>query len=235
MSANINDPDWQTHHGLRERQREARDESVLIAAYALMDEKGYEAMTMDELADRAGISKRTLYHHFPSKEAIAVRTIVIAIGASEMHVRTTWLDLDPAQRLESLVNWLIDRRINPPKSPLASVKAEPAFMSAVRANPDYRAAIGAYEDAFTTILCDAQRAGCIQAHVKPAILARLLLSIIRGIDVEEMSCFATAANVELESSIGCQSPSDSVNRTEIVKTLVDTVLYGIMSRPTRLE
>jgi AcrR family transcriptional regulator len=57
----------------REQRRQAREHVILEAAQELMEEHGYDAMTMDDLAARAGITKPTLYQHFPSKEEIAVR------------------------------------------------------------------------------------------------------------------------------------------------------------------
>ncbi|HET7419053.1 MAG TPA: TetR/AcrR family transcriptional regulator [Candidatus Dormibacteraeota bacterium] len=40
------------------------------AATALFLEKGYAATTMDDIAGRAGVSKQTIYTHFPGKEEL---------------------------------------------------------------------------------------------------------------------------------------------------------------------
>ena len=55
----------------QERQRQQREKTILATAYTLLTERGYEGMTMDELAAQVGITKVTLYQHFPSKEALA--------------------------------------------------------------------------------------------------------------------------------------------------------------------
>jgi len=215
MCANILDEERQVHHGLRERQREARDEAILQAAYALMDEKGYEAMTMDELAESAGISKRTLYHHFPSKEAIAVRTVSVCIAANEAYVRTSWRDLPAGERLRSVVGWIVDRRINPPQGPLAYVKAQPALMSAVRSNAEFEAAMLSYTDAFVQIIRDAQQDGCVSPDSDPVVLAHLLIGCVRGIDIDEL----------LRVDLG---------RDKMVDMLVETILNGIILAERRL-
>jgi len=50
----------------RERTRE-----LVIEAYAdLSLERGFNNFTMQDIADRVGISHRTLYRHFPDREAI---------------------------------------------------------------------------------------------------------------------------------------------------------------------
>lgn len=53
-----------------EHQRELREDAVLDAAAELMGAHGYAHTTMDQIAERVGISKPTLYQHFRSKNAI---------------------------------------------------------------------------------------------------------------------------------------------------------------------
>lgn len=51
---------------LTDRKRAA----ILQAAVAEFRQAGYEATSMDRVAASAGVSKRTVYNHFPSKEAL---------------------------------------------------------------------------------------------------------------------------------------------------------------------
>ncbi|MCI4568470.1 TetR/AcrR family transcriptional regulator [Lysobacter sp. CFH 32150] len=51
---------------LTDRKRAA----ILDAAVAEFRQSGYEATSMDRIAASAGVSKRTVYNHFPSKEAL---------------------------------------------------------------------------------------------------------------------------------------------------------------------
>lgn len=48
----------------------ARRADILRAAVELFSEKGYLSATTDEIADRAGLTKRTLYHYMGSKNHI---------------------------------------------------------------------------------------------------------------------------------------------------------------------
>jgi AcrR family transcriptional regulator len=47
--------------------RSARREQLLGAAQAVFVANGYHAAAMDDIAERAGVSKPVLYQHFPSK------------------------------------------------------------------------------------------------------------------------------------------------------------------------
>lgn len=55
---------------LRERQRQERESLILQAAEEVLVEKGYNNTSMDEIAQRVGIAKGTVYLHFPSKETL---------------------------------------------------------------------------------------------------------------------------------------------------------------------
>jgi AcrR family transcriptional regulator len=57
---------------LKDRQREERERLILEAAEELLAEKGYHEMSIDEIAARVGVSKGTVYLHFPSKEELVL-------------------------------------------------------------------------------------------------------------------------------------------------------------------
>jgi AcrR family transcriptional regulator len=48
------------------------DRAILDAALDLMAEEGYEQMSMESVAQRAGVGKPTIYRRWPSKEAMVI-------------------------------------------------------------------------------------------------------------------------------------------------------------------
>jgi AcrR family transcriptional regulator len=62
------------------RRDETKDEAILDATRALLVERGYEGMTMDAVADRAGAGKATVYRRWPSKVQLTVEAIVCGPG-----------------------------------------------------------------------------------------------------------------------------------------------------------
>ncbi|MBK9133165.1 MAG: TetR/AcrR family transcriptional regulator [Betaproteobacteria bacterium] len=54
----------------RQRRKEARPQELLDAALELFVEKGFTATRAEEVAQRAGVSKGTLYLYYPSKEEL---------------------------------------------------------------------------------------------------------------------------------------------------------------------
>ncbi|GEE03469.1 TetR family transcriptional regulator [Gordonia spumicola] len=57
-----------THGGLRERQRVDTLQRIHDAAFALVRDEGFTAATVTAIADRAGVSRRTFFNYFPTKE-----------------------------------------------------------------------------------------------------------------------------------------------------------------------
>jgi AcrR family transcriptional regulator len=57
--------------GRREQHREDTRSRLIAAARALFMRKGFDSTSMEEIAERAGVSRRTCFRYFPSKEELA--------------------------------------------------------------------------------------------------------------------------------------------------------------------
>lgn len=57
---------------LRERNKQRVRERILTAAIELFKSAGYYQTTMDEIAERAEISRGTLFNYFPSKDSLLI-------------------------------------------------------------------------------------------------------------------------------------------------------------------
>jgi AcrR family transcriptional regulator len=60
---------------LRQRRKQARPQELLDAALDLFVEKGFAATRAEEVAQRAGVAKGTLYLYYPSKEELLKEVI----------------------------------------------------------------------------------------------------------------------------------------------------------------
>jgi len=56
----------------RERERQLRRETIIEAAQALFEQKGFERTTVEEIADEAELGKGTIYSYFNNKEEIYI-------------------------------------------------------------------------------------------------------------------------------------------------------------------
>lgn len=58
--------------GLRERKKIKTRTAIREATYALIKEQGYDATTIEQIAERAEVSPSTVFRYFPTKEDIVL-------------------------------------------------------------------------------------------------------------------------------------------------------------------
>ena len=92
----------------RQQMHLAREDAIVSAVNRLLAEKGFDAMTVDEVAAEVGIAKASLYKHFPSKEDLAAAAMVRV-----MQRALAFLDgLDESQRpmdlLKAVARWTME-------------------------------------------------------------------------------------------------------------------------------
>lgn len=89
--------------------RQARRKQLLGAAQEVFVAQGYHAAAMDDIAERAGVSKPVLYQHFPSKLELYVALLDQHADDLVLQVRRA-LDstTDNRKRVEASVNAYFD-------------------------------------------------------------------------------------------------------------------------------
>lgn len=89
---------------------QAREDAIIQTASRLLADKGFEAMTVDEVAASVGIAKASLYKHFSSKEDLAAAAMVRVMQRAQAYVR----DLPPAPpmaQLRTVARWTMQLKL----------------------------------------------------------------------------------------------------------------------------
>ena len=73
----------------KEQMLAAREQAIIDVVNRLLAEKGFEAMTVDEVAAAVGIAKASLYKHFPSKEDLAAAAMAQRVFSASAQTMTT--------------------------------------------------------------------------------------------------------------------------------------------------
>jgi AcrR family transcriptional regulator len=89
----------------REQMLKAREDAIVASVNRLLAEKGYDLMTVDEVAADVGIAKASLYKHFDSKEALAAAAMVRLLDRSLGFMANVSTDLPPLDKLKAMVRW----------------------------------------------------------------------------------------------------------------------------------
>lgn len=88
----------------------AREAAILRVAAQLLLETPFDKVTMAAIADKAGMSKRTVYEIFNSREELLVRAVINVSGTIFLPLKDEERDLPLSERLSILL------RVNTPSS-----------------------------------------------------------------------------------------------------------------------
>lgn len=94
---------------LRESRKKELKEKILLQAVQLFNEKGYDQVTIQEIASKCGIAKGTFFNYFAKKEEI-----LLYIGESQLVLLDEQAELhqdfdDPKELLLRMLNELLLR------------------------------------------------------------------------------------------------------------------------------
>ena len=87
---------------------EQKNLDILEAASDLFKEHGFSDVSMDSIAERAGVSKRTVYNHFESKDALIEAIVDKMIQRFKDAAR---VDYDPATPLYEQLRTIANRQV----------------------------------------------------------------------------------------------------------------------------
>ena len=88
---------------LRERKKQRTRDALLRAAVELFTTRGYEATTVDDIAEAVDVSQRTFFRYFAGKEEAALALQELAVARFVEAVRERPADEAPMQALRQAV------------------------------------------------------------------------------------------------------------------------------------
>jgi len=106
----------------------AREDAIVVAVNRLLAEKGFDLMTVDEVALNVGIAKASLYKHFSSKEDLAAAAMVRVIGLAKAFLASLPAAAPPLDQLKAIARWMLQVQL---KGEMPSL---PSQNSTLRAN-----------------------------------------------------------------------------------------------------
>jgi AcrR family transcriptional regulator len=153
-------------------------DTLLDAAVALFNERGYEATSVDEVATRLGVTKSAIYHHVPSKVELLRLALDRALDALFAVTQETGATTGPAiDRLEYVV-----------RGSVRALAAELPFVTLLlrlRGNTEIeRTALQRrreFDRIVTGLVRAAEHEGDVRTDVDPAVISRLLFGTVNSL------------------------------------------------------
>lgn len=198
---------------LTDRKRQA----IVAAAIAEFRANGFEVTSMDKIAATAGVSKRTVYNHFPSKEELFAEILhqLWANTAAQLDVgysRERPLREQLHELLEAKMKMMSDANF----LDLARVAIAATIHSPERAQ-DMVNRLSQREEGFTVWVRAAQEDGRLHGS-DPAFAAHQIQSLLKA--------FAFWPQITLG-----QPPLDAASQAKVIESAIDLFLAGYAVTP----
>jgi AcrR family transcriptional regulator len=160
----------------REQVLRAREDAIVSSVNRLLAEKGYDTMTVDEVATDVGIAKASLYKHFTSKEELAGAAMIRILDRALAYTERLAADanLRPIGRLRALARWTMETQL---AGEMPSLPAQnSALRTALTANRDYIDRLFQLSDRLGVWITSAQEAGDLDASLPPDVVLYTLFA-----------------------------------------------------------
>ena len=188
----------------------AREEAIIMVVNRLLAEKGFEAMTVDEVAAQVGIAKASLYKHFPSKEDLAAAAMVHVMRRAQNYLEGLPPDAPSVEQLRAVVRWTMELKLAGEMPSLPSQNS--TLRATLVANRDYMDGLIEVSDRLGAWIDAAQA----QGHINPRLPAIAVLYTL----------FARACDPVLEFlKMGGQHTD-----AEIIDLVLSTCFDGLNAR-----
>lgn len=151
---------------------------VLDVAVQLFNEKGYDATSVADLAERLGLTKSALYHHFESKEQILDLALDEALtGLERVLEQPQAVSETPADRLALVIRGAVTVLIE--KLPYVTLLLRVRGNSPVEMRALERRRI--FDHRVTDVVRTAQREGLLRDDVDAAVATRLIFGMVNSV------------------------------------------------------
>ena len=156
---------------IKEQIQRVREQAIVAAVNRLLATKGYDAMTVDEVAAEAGMAKASLYKLFTSKEELAGAAMVGVLDRALAFVDglrneasqapEAGMPTRPLDRLKAVTRWAMRTQL---EGQMPSLPAQNSNLSAsLQSNDDYMDRLISLSNRLSIWITEAQTSGQMQA------------------------------------------------------------------------
>jgi TetR/AcrR family transcriptional regulator, regulator of autoinduction and epiphytic fitness len=149
----------------RQKMHLAREDAIISAVNRLLAEKGFEAMTVDEVAAEVGIAKASLYKHFPSKEDLAAAAMVRVMERAQAFLDGLDASQPPLALLRAVARWTMEVQLAGEMPSLPSENS--TLRTALTTNKAYVDGLMDVSDRLGAWIVQAQEDGSINKSLPP--------------------------------------------------------------------
>lgn len=145
-----------------------RESAILDATTTILGNKGYDLLTMDDVAAAVGISKPSLYKHFKSKEDLVGEALIRLIEGAMDFLGQLDNSLSAVQKLSALLEWALRVRLDGGMPFLPSTNANVRDM--LMRNISYVTRVLKLNGQLEKLVLAAQKSGDLNPDLPPDVI-----------------------------------------------------------------
>lgn len=149
----------------KEQMLLAREQAIVRTVNRLLAEKGFDAMTVDEVAASVGIAKASLYKHFPSKEDLAAAAMVGVMRRAQDFIAALPSGGRPLDQLKAVARWTMEVQLDGEMPSLPSQNS--SLRATLMASKAYMDGLMDVSDRLGAWIETAQKDGTLNASLPP--------------------------------------------------------------------
>ena len=160
----------------RQQVLQAREDAIISSVNRLLALKGFDSITVDEVAADVGIAKASLYKHFKSKEELAGAAMIRVLERTLALIDTLKQDSQtPAiEQLRSVARWTMQVQL---AGEMPSLPAQNSTLRSTLMNSAaYMDRLMAVSDKLGAWITEAQSAGQIDPALAPEVILYTLFA-----------------------------------------------------------
>lgn len=160
----------------RQQVLQAREDAIISSVNRLLALKGFDSITVDEVAADVGIAKASLYKHFKSKEELAGAAMIRVLERTLALIDTLKQDSQtPAiEQLRSVARWTMQVQL---AGEMPSLPAQNSTLRSTLMNSAaYMDRLMAVSDKLGAWITEAQSAGQIDPALAPEVVLYTLFA-----------------------------------------------------------
>ncbi len=172
-----------------------REDAILDAATRILTNRGFDLMTMDEVATEVGVSKPSLYKHFKSKEELAGECMIRLLDGANETLAALPDDLTALERIRRLLGWALDLRL---KGGLPFLPAtSPHVRDMLVKNLGYTMRALKLNNALVKLVRDAQKTGQMRKDLPEDVILYSFYARTCDPSVEFLRLYSKLSNAEI--------------------------------------
>ena len=172
-----------------------REDAILDAATRILTNRGFDLMTMDDVATEVGVSKPSLYKHFKSKEELAGECMIRLLDGANETLAALPDDLTALERIRRLLGWALDLRL---KGGLPFLPAtSPHVRDMLVKNLGYTMRALKLNNALVKLVRDAQKTGQMRKDLPEDVILYSFYARTCDPSVEFLRLYSKLSNAEI--------------------------------------